>query len=260
MHEGRGWHGFGTSLVESRDLKWLERLQCRSVVLHGWHWIYVVGLIGPQWWLGWMMEDPLSSLQIRLGEASTRGGVYVGSYGSEERLLSLSLGVLDLLLDPGCLTVDVSEMLFKQLRPYLLVVELANDAFVPGSSRRIFVRSVGSRWRRSIFVVVWMTLHTPWNRWEDGLWGHRGCVEFGLSCGPCFFSLFTLCRLIRSDTIARTTMRLHLVTLAVSRNRHPTASVAQALARLIENAASERSDLKSRLPKRVITPLRQKLQ
>ena len=167
MHEGRGWHGFGASLVGSRDLKWLERLQCRTV-LHGWHWIYVVGLISPQWWLGWMMEDPLASLHILLGEASTQGGVYVGSYGSEERLLSLSLGVLDLLFDPSCLTVDVSEMLFKQLRPYLLVVELANDAFVPGSSRGIFVRSVGSRWRRSIFVVVWMTLHAPWDR--RGIW------------------------------------------------------------------------------------------
>ena len=92
-----------------------------------------------------MMEDPLASLYIRLVEACTRGGVYVGSYGSEERLLSLSLGVLDLLLDPGCLTVDVSEMLFEQLRPYLLVVELANDAFVPGSSRGVCVGTVGSR-------------------------------------------------------------------------------------------------------------------
>ena len=121
-----------------------------------------------------MLEDPLASLHILLGEASTRGGVYVGSYGSEERLLSFSLGVLDLLLDSGCLTVDVSKVLFVELGSDLLVVELADDTFIPGSPRRVSIRSVGSRWRRSIFVVVWMTLHAPWNRWEDRLWWHRG--------------------------------------------------------------------------------------
>ena len=92
-------------------------------------------------------------------------GVNVGSYGGEERLLSFSLGVLNLLLDSGCLTVDVSKVLFVELGSDLLVVELADDTFIPGSPRRVSIRSVGSRWRRSIFVVVWMTLHAPWNRW-----------------------------------------------------------------------------------------------
>ena len=150
-----------------------------------------------------MLEDPLASLDVRLGEASTRRGVYVGSYGSEEKLLSLSLGVLDLLFDPGCLTVDVSKVLFVELGSDLLVVELADDTFIPGSPRRVSIRSVGSRWRRSIFVVVWMTLHAPWDRWGVWLWRHRGCIDLGLSCGPCFFSLYTLGRLVRSDSIAR---------------------------------------------------------
>ena len=121
-----------------------------------------------------MQEDALASLNILSGEPSTRGGVYVGSYGGEKRLFSFGLGVLDLLFDPGCLAGDVSVMLLEELRPYLLVVQLANDAFVPGSSRGVFVGTVGSRWRGSIFVVVWMTLHAPWNRWGDRLWWHRG--------------------------------------------------------------------------------------
>ena len=162
MHEGRDRHGFGSGLVRSWVVKWLERLQCWSVLV-------LQGLIDPQWWLGWMLEDPLASFHVRLGEASTKGGVYVGSYGGEKRLFSFGLGVLDLLFDPGCLAGDVSVMLLEELRPYLLVVQLANNAFVPGSSRGVCVRTVGSRWRRSIFMVVWMTLHAPRDRWGIGL-------------------------------------------------------------------------------------------
>ena len=116
-----------------------------------------------------MQEDALASLNILPGEPSTKGGVYVGSYGGEERLLSFSLGVLDLLLDSGCLTVDVSKVLFVELSSDLLVVELADDTFIPGSSRGVCVGTVGSRWRGSIFVVVWMTLHALRDRWEIGL-------------------------------------------------------------------------------------------
>ena len=111
-----------------------------------------------------MLENPLAPLHVRLGEASTRGGVYVRSYGCEEGIVTFRLCILDLLLDPGCLTVNVSKVLFVELGSYLLVVELANDAFVPGSSRGVCVRTIGSRWRWSIFVVVWMTLHTPRHR------------------------------------------------------------------------------------------------